>query len=37
LADDAFTRLWRRADASHGQYVEAIAELRERKRREHDL
>jgi hypothetical protein len=35
-AEDAFTRAWRRADASHGQYVEAIAELRERKRREQE-
>jgi hypothetical protein len=35
-AEDAFTRIWRRADGSHGQYVQAIAELRERKRREQE-
>lgn len=35
-ADDAMTRLWERADASHGHHVEAVAELRERKRREQD-
>jgi hypothetical protein len=35
-AEDAFTRIWHRADASHGQYVQAIAELRERKRREQE-
>jgi hypothetical protein len=34
VAEDAFTRIWHRADASHGQYVQAITELRERKRRE---
>jgi hypothetical protein len=35
-AEDAFTRLWHRADASQAQYAEAIAELRERSRQEHD-
>ncbi len=33
LAEDGFTRIWHRADDSHGHYVEAIVELRERKRR----
>lgn len=32
LPEDGFTRIWQRADISHGHYVEAIAELRERKR-----
>jgi hypothetical protein len=32
LPEDGFTRIWQRADASHGHYVEAIAELRERTR-----
>jgi hypothetical protein len=32
LPEDRFTRIWHGADASHGNYVEAIAELRERKR-----
>lgn len=36
LTEDRFTRLWRSADASRGQYVDAIAELRERKRREYE-
>jgi hypothetical protein len=33
-AGDPFTRIWHRADGSHAQYVQTIAELRERKRRE---
>jgi hypothetical protein len=36
VSDDALTRLWGRADASHGQSLEAVAELRERKRREQE-
>ena len=35
LTEDRFTRLWRGADASRGQ-CDAIAELRERKRRENE-
>lgn len=34
--DDPLTRLWRRADGSHGHHLEAVAELRERKRREQE-
>ena len=34
--EDALTRLWKGADASHGNHVEAVAGLRERKRREQD-
>lgn len=33
---DALTRLWERADASHGHHLEAVAELRERKRSEQE-
>ena len=33
-AGDALARLWQRADPSRGRHLEAIAELRERKRRE---
>jgi hypothetical protein len=36
VSEDALTRLWGRADASHGQSLEAVAELRERKRREQE-
>ena len=36
VAEDALTRLWKGADASHGHHVEAVAELRERKRREQE-
>ena len=34
--EDALTRLWEGADASHGHHVEAVAELRERKRLEQE-
>lgn len=34
IAEDPLTRLWERADASQGHHVEAVAQLRERKRRE---
>jgi hypothetical protein len=34
VADDPLTRIWETADASQGHHVEAMAELRERKRRE---
>jgi hypothetical protein len=33
-AEDAFMRIWRTADESYAQHVQAIAELRERKRRQ---
>lgn len=36
FTEDRFTRLWRDADPSRGQYVEAIAGLRERQRLEHE-
>ena len=36
LAEDALTQLWEGADASHGHHMEAVAELRERKRREQE-
>ena len=36
LAEDPLTRLWERADAWQGHHVEAVAELRERKRREQE-
>ena len=34
--NDPLTRLWERADTSHGQPIEAMAELRERKRLERE-
>jgi hypothetical protein len=34
--DDPLTRLWERAGASEGNHLPAIAELRERKRQQHD-
>jgi hypothetical protein len=36
LANNSLTRLWARADASHGHHIEAVADLRERKRRERE-
>jgi hypothetical protein len=36
LAEDPLTRLWEQADASHGHHIDAVADLRERKRRVQD-
>jgi hypothetical protein len=36
ITEDPLTRLWKGADPSHGQHVEAVAELRERKRNEQE-
>lgn len=36
VAENALTRLWRSADASHGRYMEAVAELQERNRKEQE-
>lgn len=36
LAEDPLTRLWERADGSHGHSGEAVAEVRDRKRREQE-